>query len=273
MDTRSVTVSGIKINTVVAGQEQHPPVLLLHGYPTSNQLWRHIIPSLAESFRVIAPDLPGHGRSDKPTDVEYDRELFVGALKGLVDALGLHQFHLVGHDLGGMVALAFAARYPERLSRLVIMDTAPYVDWSLTTRIVIWLAKTSFSARLLLIRPLFRIFMKLGVARPQVMTAEVAEMYRRPWVADSSSRRAFSLTVAVPPERIIEPRSNLARISVPTLVLWADRDRLFGKRTARRLRDDLPDATMTVVPDCGHFLQEEQPELIAGHLRSFLQPA
>jgi pimeloyl-ACP methyl ester carboxylesterase len=270
MDNRSITVNDFKIHTIVAGQEQHPPVLLLHGYPTSNQLWRHIIPTLAERFHVIAPDLPGHGRSDKPTDVEYDRDLFVGILEGLVDALGLHQFHLVGHDLGGMVALAFAARFPERLSRLVIMDTAPYVDWSLTTRLVIWFAKTGLSARLLLTRPMFRLFMKLGVARPSAITAEVAEMYRRPWVADSNSRRAFSLTVAVPPERIVEPRPNLAGITVPALVLWAEKDRLFGKRVARRLRDDLPDATMTVVPDCGHFLQEEQPELIAGHLQSFL---
>jgi pimeloyl-ACP methyl ester carboxylesterase len=272
MDKRSITVNGIEIDTVVAGQEQHPPLLLLHGYPTSNQLWRHIIPTLAEHFFVIAPDLPGHGRSDKPTDVEYDRELFVGVLEGLADALGLERFHLVGHDLGGMVALAFAARCPERLSRLVIMDTAPYVEWSPSTRLVIWLARTGLSARLLLTRPLFRLFLQLGVARPRVITAEVAEMYRRPWIADSNGRRAFSLTVAVPPERIVEPRANLSRISVPTLVLWAEKDRLFGKRTARRLRDDLPDATMTVVPDCGHFLQEEQPELIAGHLQSFLQP-
>ena len=88
--------------------------------------------------------------------------------------------------------------------------------------------------------------------------------------ADEAGRRAFSRTVAEPPERMTEPRHNLARISVPTLVLWAERDRLFGKRIARRLCQDLPRASMIVVPDCGHFLQEEQPKLITKHLRSFL---
>ena len=273
MDRINVNVNGMSIETVVAGAPEHRPLVLLHGYPTSSHLWRNVMPGLAAHHRVYAPDLPGHGGSDKPGNVEYDLDLFVGFLRGFADAVGLDRFALVGHDLGGMVAIGFAARYTDQLSRLVIMDTAPYVTWPLAARLVIWLARTPLTARMLLSRHLFRLFMQLGVANRRVMTTEVAEQYRRPWIQDSAGRRAFSLTVAVPPERITEPRPNLTRITVPTLVLWAANDRLFGKRVARQLRDDLPDATMTVVPDCGHFLQEEQPELIVQHLRSFLSGA
>jgi haloalkane dehalogenase len=272
MESQYFNVNGMRINALVAGNEQHPGLLLLHGYPTSSQLWRRIIPGLADRFRVIAPDLPGHGRSDKPMDVAYDSELFTGFLCGLADTLSLRRFSLVGHDLGGMAALCFAARFPERLQRLVIMDTAPYADWSLPVRVVIWLARNRLTGRLLLTRPLFRGFMRLGVAQPRVITSELAEQFRHPRVADEAGRRAFSLTVAAPPEQVTVPRHDLARISMPTLVLWAARDRLFGKRIARRLCGDLPQATMTVVPDCGHFLQEEQPELILHHLQSFLGP-
>ncbi|MCP4902039.1 MAG: alpha/beta hydrolase [bacterium] len=270
MENICLSVNGLNINTLIAGQAESPPLVLLHGYPTSNQLWRRIIPGLADSFRIIAPDLPGHGLSDKPTDVDYDRELFVSFLAGLAEVCNLAKFDLVAHDLGAIVALSYAARFPERLGRLVVMDTAPYVEWNLATRLVIWLAKTPMTARLLLTRPLFRSFLQLGVAHPQVISADIAESYRQPWVADKAGRKAFSLTVAVPPEGITEPRENLSRVTVPTLVLWAAKDRLFGKRVAKQLRDDLPDATMVVVPDCGHFLQEEQPELIVDHLRSFL---
>ncbi|MCP4592402.1 MAG: alpha/beta hydrolase, partial [bacterium] len=169
--------------------------------------------------------------------------------------------------------LGFAARHPQRVSRLVIMDTAPYPEWSLLTRLLIGLLGQPRLSRLLLTRRLFRGLLQLAVAHPRVITASVAELYRQPWIADDAGRRAFSQTVAMPPERLTLPREHLKRITMPALVLWAQKDRLFSQRVARQLAGDLADATLTVVPDCGHFLQEEQPELIVDHLQSFLKAA
>jgi len=86
-----------------------------------------LLDGLARHPRVLAPDLPGNGRSDNPDDVKYDVDFFVGALTGFVDGLGLERFRLVVHDLGGVVGLGFAARSPQRVVRLVVMDTATCV--------------------------------------------------------------------------------------------------------------------------------------------------
>lgn len=272
MESQFVTLQdGLRIHTLVAGAEESPRLVLLHGWPASGQLWRHCIPSLAGRFRVYAPDLPGHGRSDKPLDVDYGLDFFVRFLLGFYDALGLERAGLVAHDVGGMVGLGFVARYPERVTRFVVMDTAPYVEWPLTLRVAVGLARNPFFARLMMTRTGFKWISKLLlVHHPAVITTEVADLYRAPWVESPAARRLFRQAISLPPARLTEPRESLRRITAPTLVLWAEKDLSFPTRVARQLQGDIPGAALVIVPDCGHFLQEEQPELVVEHLLRFL---
>ncbi len=94
--------NGRRIHYLASRRGKKPSLILLHGYLVTAQLWRHIIPPLAERFRIYAPDLPGHGESDKPLDVDYDLDFLVCFLAEFYDALGLERAGLIGHDLGGM---------------------------------------------------------------------------------------------------------------------------------------------------------------------------
>ncbi len=268
--TTFLDVRGLRIRTVVAGDPGAPPLVLLHGYPTSSDLWRGCLPILARRRRILAPDLPGHGESDKPLDAVYDLPFFVRFLEGLADAAGLSRFALAAHDLGGMVALGFAARHPARLTRLVVMDTAPYVRWPLACRAMVAAARNRALAPLLLRRPMFRLLLRMGVHRPDAISAEQAERYRSHWVGSAAGRHAFSATVSVPPERWAVPLDELRAISTPTLVLWAARDLLFGPGIARRLSRDIPGAKLIVLPGCGHFLQEDDPAAVAEAIDAFV---
>jgi len=273
MESQFVTLQdGLRIHTLVAGAEESPPLVLLHGYPASSQLWRHCIPPLAGRFRVYAPDLPGYGRSDKPLDVDYDLDFFVRFLLEFYDALRLEQAGLVAHDVGGMVGLGFAARHPERVTKFVVMDTAPYIEWSFMLRTAISLARNPFFARWMMTRTGFKwISRLLLVHHPAVITAEVADLYRAPWVESPATRRLFSQVVSLPATRLTEPHESLRRITMPTLILWAEKDLCFPTRIARRLQGDIPNASLVIVPDCGHFLQEERPGLVVEHLLRFLR--
>jgi haloalkane dehalogenase len=246
---------------------------LLHGYPTSGELWRGCVSYLAGRFRVYVPDLPGHGESDKPLNVSYDLRFLVQWLVGYLDALGLERVALAAHDLGGMAGLGFAAWHGQRLSHLVVLNTGPYARWSLGCRALVKMASTRAVARLMLRPTIFRWMMRLGVHRSGVVTRNVAELYRRHWIVTPQAREAFSAVLELPPERWVVPRPELQAIKVPTLVLWAERDRLFGAGTARKLTGDIPGAQLTLVPDCGHFLQEEEPLLVARAIGQFVERA
>jgi len=123
-----ITVDGLEIGYRELGDG--PPVLLLHGWPTASYLWRDVMPAIARANRVIAPDLPGFGASDKPAGVAYDFDLFEGAIDGLLEALGVDRLGLAVHDLGGPIGLHWTVRNPERVTRLALLNTLVYPQFA-----------------------------------------------------------------------------------------------------------------------------------------------
>ncbi|MGH2822024.1 MAG: alpha/beta fold hydrolase, partial [Thermoleophilaceae bacterium] len=126
------------LNTVQAGDlsltyrelGSGPPVLLLHGWPTSSYLWRDVMPPIAAANRVLALDLPGFGGSSKPGGARYGFELFERAIDGFLAELGFHEVALAGHDLGGPIAVHWALRRPERVTSLALLNTLVYPQFS-----------------------------------------------------------------------------------------------------------------------------------------------
>ncbi|GGB27940.1 alpha/beta hydrolase [Sphingomonas metalli] len=124
--TRLSLSTGVDLDVELAGPEDAPAVILLHGFPESHRTWRHIVPDLARDHRVVAPDQRGYARSSKPAAVEdYAPDRIVADLIALADALGIDRFTLVGHDWGGAVAWTAALSRPDRVERLVIVN-APH---------------------------------------------------------------------------------------------------------------------------------------------------
>lgn len=271
MENRFVTLkSGLNAHYLVSGSEENPALVLLHGYPSSCWLWRRCMEPLAERFRVYAPDLPGHGRSDKPLDVEYDLDFFTNFVLDFYDSLRLENPGLVVHDLGAMAGLGFTARHQERVKRFVVMDTAPYADWSFMLRLMMWFFRRKSLTGLLLHPGVYKKVLKWGVFyNPALVDEEMLSFYRDPWVENPEGREAFRKVISASPEDITEPRENLRGIHVPTLILWAEKDRIFPVSIAKRLQGDIPGSSLATVPNCGHFIPEEQPEKVVRHLFEF----
>ena len=271
MECQTITLkSNLKINTLIQGDKTGPALVLLHGWPSSSLLWRHLIPELSKHFYVLAPDLPGHGKSDKPETARYDLAMFRSFILDFFDALDLKKAHLCVHDLGGMAGLSFAVRYPQRIDKFIVMNTSPYSDWSLPLRASIFLLKQKFLTRLFLNRFIFREVLKNGFYNKELITPDIVDIFRAPWTESKQARNAFSSTLAVPPELMVEDREALREINLPTLILWGRKDVFFPFKIARLLHEDIKTSSLVAVDKAGHFLQEEQPEFILREMLKFL---
>ncbi len=261
---------GVRIHYVVAGPADAPPVLLIHGYPTDWRLWRRCIEPLAENYRVYAIDLPGHGWSDRRPDIEHDVNFYVRAVLGFLDSLSLERVHLVAHDLGGMVGLALAGRHRERIDRFVVLDTGPYSDWDWWLHVAMAALRSRLGGRLMTTRLGFTLTLWLFTTRNREVLRRLVQVYRPMWSDTPLQRDMFRLAASLPPERVTPTAEDLGNIDSPTLILWAEADPLFPVSVARKLQRDLRDARLETVPDSGHFVSEEYPEIVTSQVLDFL---
>ncbi len=291
-ESRHVQVGSIDLHYLEEGTGE--ATVLVHGWPTSSYLWRDIVPALAAGGRVLAPDLPGFGLSDKPEQVTYTLDFQAGMLGAFLDAVGARRVSLVLHDLGGPIGLLWAVRNPHRLRRLVVMNTIVYRDgparlyWAeggLARRLRSILAdrRAPLASRLLVAAAHapglgHLVFSGLGVAGVMragvtgALAPEAVAAYVRPY-ATAAARRVLRKTFLDPRlAELDELEQGLHRLTVPALLLRATRDRLLPGVASEleRLARDLPGARLEVLRGCGHFLQEDDPATIGGRIAQFL---
>jgi len=252
-----------------------PPVVFVHGEPTWSFLWRKVIGPVRDAgYRCIAPDLPGFGRSDKPTDIEwytYDRH--TEAVSALLEELDLRDATIVVHDWGGPIGLRLAVEAPERIGRIVIMDTGLFTGHQ--TMSDAWMAFHDFVERT---EDLPVGFLVRGACRRDPGEAVIAA-YEVPFpnVAAKAGARAFPLILPLSPEqpgaaegqRVLEALRADTR---PKLILWADSDPVLTLESGERFAAAIGSEISHVIAEAGHFLQEDAGprigELVAGWLDS-----
>jgi pimeloyl-ACP methyl ester carboxylesterase len=251
-----------------------PPVLLLHGLGASTFTWRHIVPALARTHRVIALDLKGFGRSDKPSSTRYTAADQAALVAAFIRERGLDGVTLIGHSFGGTVALRSALllnREPGRIARLVVIDApalqqnfgdaaglvkAPGVPYAAMT-----MAPPELMARLLL-----RAVSAPGRTVPEGDIRGYAAPYY-----DPGSRHAFIATAqAILDANTRRLGARYRTIRQPTLLVWCRRDRIVPLATGRRLLRRLPNARLDVLKGCNHLPQDEVPRALLSKLRAFL---
>lgn len=248
-----------------------PPVLLLHGWPTSSFLWRDVMPPIARRNRVVALDLPGFGRSDKPPDVRYSFEFFERTLDGFLAALDIQDVAIAVHDLGGPVGLHWAAHRPERVTKLALLNTLVYPEFSEAVMQFIRLCSTPGLRDQLTSPDGLEAAMRLGVADEAKLTDEVLAAVREPFRSEESRRALANAGIGLEPEGFVEIARLLPALRMPVCIIYGERDRILPDvgETMARVARDLPQAVVTALPDSGHFLQEEAPEEIGDHLARF----
>jgi haloalkane dehalogenase len=267
-------VDGLKLAHVDEGEG--PPVVFWHGEPTWSYLWRRVIPPVLDAgFRCIAPDLVGFGRSDKPTDIgfySYDRHCELAAT--LLEDLDLRDATFVVHDWGGPIGLRLAVENPDRVSRLVIMDTGL---WTGRQRMSdAWTAFRDFVERT---EDLPISFLVDGATK-RSLTDEEKAAYDAPFPDAASKAGARAFPLLIPREEdapgAAEGRAVLAALredARPMLFLWAAEDPVLSLEVGERFAEAIGHPGIDrVIPDASHFLQEDQGpligEAIAGWLRS-----
>jgi haloalkane dehalogenase len=260
---------GYRMHYVDEGEGE--PVLLLHGEPTWSYLWRNIVPQLPG--RKIAPDLIGFGRSDKPEEIgwySYDRH--VASIATLVDALDLRDLTLVVHDWGGPIGLRYAVEHPDRVARLVVLNTAigggraPSETW-LRFRDAVRSAGGALDIGRL-----------VAAGTVDGLSDDVRAAYDGCFPTPESKAGALAFPELVPAEPEhpnTEPmnrvREALRDWSKPALVVWGAEDRVLPLAVAHMFVDLLPNAEGPVeIAGASHFLQEDRPDEVAGAIREFL---
>jgi EmrB/QacA subfamily drug resistance transporter len=278
--THEVDIHGHRIVYRTAGDG--PVILLVHGLLDSSRTWRKLAPVLALGHTVIAPDLLGHGESDGPTAVDYSLGGHAGTLRDLLDALGHERVTLVGHSLGGGIAMAFAYHYPERVERLALISSGGLgrgVSPALRAATLpgAGAVMRTVGARPVIVagRGLSALLSTLRLRHAARTTLEVVTTLDR--LGDSGRRGAFLNTVRAVIDGHGQKVSALDRLpliaNIPVLVVWGTQDHVIPVEHADLVRESLPDAEIILLEGIGHTPHLSQPVYVGERITAWARVA
>ena len=247
-------------------------MLFLHGWPTSSFLWRNVMPAVATTHRAIALDLPGFGKSDKPTDASYSFRFNERAITAFLDALHIQTIDLVVHDLGGPIGLYWASQNPERVRRLVLTNTLVYPELSWAVKAFVVATKLPGLKHLMSSRRGLIGTLEFLVADPTRIPDDAREGIAAPFTTAASRQAMLKAAGGLHPAGFSTIADWVRQLKIPVRIVYGAKDRALPdiERTIRRLRSDLPQAEITCFEDCGHFLQEERPKDLGTAIARFL---
>jgi pimeloyl-ACP methyl ester carboxylesterase len=273
IEDRFATVNGVRMHYLIAGKGD--PVILLHGYAENSHMWRPLIPELAKTHTVIAPDLRGFGQSSKP-DGGYDKKTMAQDIHALAVSLGLRKEIVVGHDIGLMVAYAYAVQYPTEVDRIVLMDAfLPGVgDWK-----TVWLLRDLWHFHFYGVTPLklvagreriyFEHFWNDFAADPKHSVPEAdRRFYAKAYAQPGAMRAGFEVFRAF--EQDAKDFAELAqtKLTMPMLVLTGEKASGNFLIEQAQLVDTAVEGV--VIKGSGHWLIEEAPGQVIPQLVAFI---
>lgn len=273
---------GVSLNAAVGGSGS--PIVLLHGFPQTHLMWRHVAADLAADHTVICPDLRGYGDSDKPADTDghaYSKRTMAADTVALARALGHDRFALAGHDRGALVAVRAGLDHPEHISHLASLDVLPTLDmWealhgraaAVGFHLYLMAQPPGLPEQLIGAAPdaFFGHFLDVWANNPEAVPAEVRAAYLAKSAAAVESIVAdYRASAGVDVDHDMADRSAGNRLAMPVSVLQQDWGAALGYDAAavwRAWAGDLRHATVS----CGHFMAEEAPAEVVKALRGLL---
>jgi pimeloyl-ACP methyl ester carboxylesterase len=238
-----------------------PPVLLIHGFPTSSWQWREFIPLFAARFRVIAPDLPGSGASTAAEGVKLDLAAHAAAIRELLDETGVERFAVVAHGAGAGVAQLLALD-GDGVDAMVLLDAATLDAWPSPRVEAARNRLASAGASPELVRALVRESIEEGALVRDRLSAEVLERYAAPFTTGDGPERFVRVLDGLDGRGLVGREPELAAIEAPVLLLWGEDDPVYPSSVGERLNEAMPSSTLGLLPGCGHFLVDEAPDTI-----------
>jgi pimeloyl-ACP methyl ester carboxylesterase len=277
VEHRYVEARGHRFHVAEAGGGE--PLVMLHGWPQHWYEWRHQIPALAKHYRVICPDLRGFGWSDAPPS-GYDKETLAEDMVGVMDALGLDRVKLVGHDWGGWCGFLICMNHPDRIERFLALNIPPpWGKTDLRTFAAIWrfwyqgLLATPLGRWVLENRPGFVGYIIRGTspnneAFSEEEVAAFTEPLREPARANATVQLYRTFLLREFP-KIARGAYAGKRLATPTLLMFGTKDFAISPALLRGYEPFVEDFTLELVPDSGHFIAEEKPQLVTERALEF----
>jgi pimeloyl-ACP methyl ester carboxylesterase len=268
IETRDVTARNVRLRVIDRGAG--PPILLLHGFLMSHLAWDDVADRFAKKHRVVVPDLPGFGDSEKPTPQRFDYgvEAFAECVADLIAALDLGRTQVVGHGMSGAIAIALAATHPEFVDRLVLVDPLVY-PLARKSGLFEMPVLGAFFFKQLYGRSLFRSYFRDNVFSPgfPLPTARIDAFYEL-FNSPSARESAFATMHA-----LLDTRSTVARlgrIKARTFVVWGRHDTLYPSQLGQRLAREISAERLEVM-ETGHAPYMERPDTFVASLDEFFQ--
>lgn len=277
---QSILSNGVRLHYVTQGEGTL--MLMLHGFPEFWYSWRHQIPEFAQYYKVVALDQRGYNDSDKPTDLSaYRMSELVKDVQGVIQGLGYERCVLVGHDWGGAVAWNFAYAHPEMVERLIVLNLPHPAKFAAGLRtpqqlLRSWyifffqipflpeLAIQSFDYQLIA-----EGFTSMAIDKTAFTNADL-DAYKQ------AAAKPGALTAMINYYRanIFQPElvsREWGVLQVPTLLIWGESDVALGKELTYGTEAYVQDLTVRYIPNCSHWVQQEQPQLVNQYMQEFLQ--
>lgn len=264
---------GLHVHYEEEGHPDRPLLMLLHGYGDSYTTWDGWVRALGDRFRIIRPDLPGHGLTRAPEDYQLDGERLADFVDAFAAALNLPKFAVAGNSMGGAVAWELALRHPDRIDALILVDAAGFPNEKPPARIPLAFRILQYRLGRAFLqsidnRPLIDQGLKTDVYDPALITPAFVDR----WAAFQRAPGHRQILMAVNPAAFGRASAEALRgISVPTLVLQGENDVLVEPSAAARFAAAIPGAKLILYPHVGHLPQIEIPERSAADVEQFLE--
>ncbi|MCP1649798.1 MULTISPECIES: alpha/beta fold hydrolase [Pseudomonas aeruginosa group] len=272
--TQEVAVDGGTIHVRVGGSG--PAVVLLHGFGDTGDMWAPLATDLARDHTVVVPDLRGMGLSSIPAG-GYDKKTQAGDIRAVLASLGIEHSVVVGHDIGTMVAYAYAARYPQQTERLVVMDApVPGIPpWNEIVRSpLLWHFDFGGPDMERLVAGRERIYLDRFwnefAGDPRKVDEATRQHYAKLYARPGAMHAAFLQFRSIRQDAVDNEASNKTRLTMPVLAVGGEKS--FGANEAIVMRNAADNVTEVVVPGAGHWLMEEAPAQTIQAVRQFISP-
>ncbi|MGQ1785035.1 MULTISPECIES: alpha/beta fold hydrolase [unclassified Saccharicrinis] len=246
------------------------PILFIHGISTYSFIWRKIVPYFKDEFRVIVVDLLGCGKSDLNTDISFGIANQARFMFMLMDKLGLGKFHLVAHDVGGGIAQVMSANNPSALLSVSLLNTVAYDFWpvqpiiSMRTPVIRQLAVATLDMGTL------KLMVKKGLFHKEVLDSELFNLFRLQYKTKQGRKAFMHFAGCLDNTDLLMISDTLHRLNTHFMILRGEKDAYLGASITEKLAKNLKHSECVVIPTAGHYMQEDEPGLIANALLDFI---
>ena len=265
LDSRQVQVGEFNVHYYEGGPQGAETILMIHGFGADKDNWPRFSRPLTARYHVIALDLPGFGDSSKP-EASYDVGTQVERLNAFAKAIGLHKLHLIGNSMGGHIAALYAARHPEEVLSVALLNNAG-INAPQASELFKRLDRGD--ANPLLVRnadDFSNMLDLLFVEKPPLPGSLKQYLAERAMASHDFNQKIFNQLR----ERYIPLETELAKIQVPTLLLWGDQDQILDVSSIKVMQPLLKQPSVVIMQACGHLPMIERPEETAEHYQTFL---